>query len=134
MIDYLKIYIEPFWAVRTTKQGRFSERATQYHDKMNSLRLLIWSEKSKIIEHLLNSKYQINFFHEMPKSWSKKKQEKMEYKFKETMPDVDNLHKAFLDTIFYNTWINDSKVFRCNSYKLYAWVWEKWFIEFIFEK
>lgn len=40
------------------------------------------------------------FVLKMPKSWSQKKKDKMRHKSHQSRPDVDNLHKAFLDSIF----------------------------------
>ena len=42
----------------------------------------------------------ITFHMPMPKSWSKKKKDKMVGKFHQQRPDLDNLEKSILDSIF----------------------------------
>lgn len=132
--EVIIIPMEWIWAKRSTRGGRFNDTAEAYHNQMNKLRLLIWPNKERIIESLLNGKYQINFFYEMPESWSLKKKQKYALQFKTTKPDIDNVFKFFTDTIFYKTKYNDSAIFRSNCFKWYAEVWEKSFIEFIFQK
>ncbi len=132
--EVLIIPMEWIWAKRSTRWGRFNDTAEKYHNSMNQLRLLVGSNKDRIIEALINWKYQINFFYKMPESWSLKKKKKYALTFKSTKPDIDNSFKFFTDTLFYKTKYNDSAIFRCNCLKWYADVWEKSFIEFIFLK
>jgi len=108
--DVLIIPMEWIWAKRSTRGGRFNDKAEVYHNQMNKLRLLIWPNKERIIESLLNGKYQINFFYEMSESWSLKKKQKYALQFKTTKPDIDNVFKFFTDTIFYKTKYNDSAI------------------------
>ena len=132
--EVIIIPMEAIWAKRSTRNWRFSDTAEKYHNQMNKLRLLVWPNKERMIQALLSWKYQINFFFEMPESWSLKKKKKYALTFKITKPDIDNSFKFFTDTLFYQTKYNDSQIFRSNCLKWYAEVWEKWFIEFIFQK
>lgn len=124
------INMEPFWATRTTKKWAFTDTATKYHDKMNELRLRIWSNKKDIIDAMIQWDYELLFFHEIPKSYSKKDKRMLELRPKETKPDWDNLFKAFTDTIFYKTWINDSRIWDTKCKKLYAPIDSKGYIVF----
>lgn len=134
--EYSSIYIhmQPFWAVRSTKKWKFNDRSTKYHEQMNSLRLLIWQDKERIIQALLDWKLRLFCLFEMPKSWSKKKKEKMKNTPKLSKPDSDNCWKAFVDTIFYNTGINDSKVWNIMSQNRRDDVGEKWMYYIVIEK
>ncbi len=133
----MKYKINPFPAVRVNwKGGRFTDRATNYHNKMNDLRDLIWSDKEKIIQAMLvygYHSYSIMFHIPMPESWSKKKKEKMCFKPHQSTPDLDNLYKAFTDTIFYvskKEWkakYNDSSISFINCHKIRN---NEWMIEF----
>lgn len=116
------IKINPFPAIRINKNWRFTEKAKDYYSKMNALRLLIWSDKEKIIKLILSWDYKIYFYIEMPNSWSEKKKAKMNMENHITKPDIDNLFKATIDTLFYNTKYNDKEIFyihclKCRSYK-----------------
>jgi Holliday junction resolvase RusA-like endonuclease len=42
----------------------------------------------------------IKFYMPMPKSWSSKKRMRMNFEPKKSMPDLDNLLKAFKDSLF----------------------------------
>jgi len=123
------IKYNPFPAVRVNwKYWRFSPRAKTYHNKMNELRNEIWNVE-EIIQTLINWNYQIIFKIEMPKSWSKKK--KLEYNktYHTQKPDIDNLYKAFVDTVFYwIEWVNDSFIYKINAQKIWSYEWE---IDFI---
>lgn len=122
------IKIDPFPAVRVNwKNWRFTKRAKEYYEKMNHLRLLIWSDKEKLIKLILSWDYRIYYYIKMPDSWSNKKKKEMNMEFHKWKPDIDNLYKATIDTLFYETEYNDKEIFRiycikCRSYE--------WWIEF----
>jgi len=59
---------------------------------------------------------QLEFFIPMPKSWSKKKRERMNLSFHQQVPDKDNLEKAFLDAIC----TNDAHIARSYSEKFWT--------------
>lgn len=119
----MRYKINPFPAVRVNwKNWRFTDRAKEYHSKMEHLRLLVWWDKEKIIKALISWKYYIKFNIEMPKSWSKKKKEEMEGQPHRQTPDIDNLIKSVFDTIFYiPKWLiakfNDKEVYKINADK-----------------
>ena len=56
----------------------------------------------------------IRFEMPMPNSWSKKKKMKMHQKPHQQKPDIDNLVKAVLDSLFHD----DSHVFYINAFKV----------------
>lgn len=120
--------IDPFPAVRSNKNS-WSDRTKDYHAKMNHLRLLIWDDKQQIIDSLIDGYYILTFIIPMPKSWSKKKKEKMNGTHHQQTPDTDNLYKAFTDTVFYKRNENDSHIWDITGRKFWG---EEWLI--IFEK
>lgn len=117
------IKINPFPAVRINNKWRFTEKAKDYYSKMNALRLLIWSDKEKIIKLILDWDYDIIFYIQMPNSWSEKKKKEMYLKNHKWKPDIDNLYKALIDTLFYNTEFNDKEIFKisCCKFRNYEW-------------
>lgn len=58
----------------------------------------------------------ITWFIKMPKSWSKKKKEEMTGKLHDQKPDIDNLEKAFLDSVLKE----DKKIAAVNKMKLWS--------------
>jgi Holliday junction resolvase RusA-like endonuclease len=60
----------------------------------------------------------IMFMMPMPKSWSKKKKDDLLWRPHQQRPDIDNLHKAFLDAFFQE----DSEVWDCRITKMWATV------------
>jgi len=120
------IKYNPFPAVRVNwKYWRFSPRAQSYHNKMNELREEIWDNLEWILETLINWNYQIIFKIQMPKSWSKKKKSEYNNTYHTQKPDIDNLYKAFTDTVFYwIEWVNDSSIHKINAEKIWNYDWE----------
>lgn len=115
-----QIKIKPFPAVRSNgKSGRFAPRAKEYHNNMNLLRALV-QNKEEIIKGLIEWEIEINFYFEMPKSWSKKKKESMMYAPHKQTPDIDNLYKAVTDSLFYGTDYNDSHISSIRCDKLWS--------------
>ena len=60
------------------------------------------------MRNMIEGTYHIQFHSKMPISWSKKKQLEMNWKPNMNTPDIDNLFKAFSDTLFYDP-LNKSK-------------------------
>lgn len=59
----------------------------------------------------------MQFHIKMPVSWSKKKKEQMKGKPMQSRPDIDNLEKAILDSLFPN---DDSAVWKVCASKRWA--------------
>lgn len=108
----VKIMIEPMGAVRTTRKGQHTARAQKYHDWKKAVEWL-WREamiKQKLpLNTTLSSEIVgIEFGLEIPsletKSLSKAELQKRKAligKPHTKKPDIDNLFKAFVDTICY---------------------------------
>lgn len=111
----ININIRPFPAVRVNwKWWRFTERAKEYHNNMNILRALVNKDIQIIRQSLLDWNYEIIFYFEIPKSKKKTIFEEMPHTGK---PDIDNLYKAFTDTMFYWYTLNDSNIWKINAIK-----------------
>ncbi len=98
---------------------------------MNELRALIeaWEfTKEEMMLALINWVYRLEFIFEIPKTWSKKQKElkgQVNWKPHRQSPDIDNLFKAFTDTLFY--WqdkYNDREIYKLNAYKYWGNEWE----------
>lgn len=114
---YLITPIRPFPAVRSNKNS-WNTKTKEYHSKMNTLRIHLLPYRREIIENMIEGTYHIQFISKMPDSWSKKKKLEMNWKPNQNTPDIDNLFKAFSDTIFYDP-VNKSKD-DCKIWKLSA--------------
>lgn len=114
---YLIIPIKPFPAVRSNRNS-WNKKTQDYHTKMNTLRAYLLPHRREIMEKMIEGTYHIQFHSKMPVSWSKKKQEEMRWKPNQNTPDIDNLFKAFSDTLFYDP-LNKSKD-DCRIWKLSA--------------
>ena len=88
--------IDPVPKPRMTQRDSWcpSKAAQRYFSYANQLRLLAQSKNYQVEIPL-----QITFILPMPRSWSKKKREKMEGKPHTQRPDLDNLLKAFKDSL-----------------------------------
>ena len=62
---------------------------------------------------------QIAFYFEMPKSWSKKKKERMRLKYHTSRSDIDNLIKFILDTFNGILYEDDAQISRIVAYKMW---------------
>jgi len=69
---------------------------------MNSLRAYLLPHRREIMENMIEGTYHIQFISKMPISWSKKKQDEMRWKPNQNTPDIDNVFKSFVDTLFYD--------------------------------
>ena len=125
----MRYKINPFPAVRVNwKWWRFMPRAMKYHDNIKELRNLIniWEySNDEIMEALVNWNYKLEFLIKIPKSWSKKKSEQMNWQPHRQTPDIDNLFKSFTDTIFYKQEkYNDKEIYRMQASKYWGDTWE----------
>lgn len=97
---------------RMTKRDRWKkrpivERYYEFRDEVKSILRKTGFEPSDALH--------LTFRVPMPKSWSKKKREKMLGKFHKQRPDIDNYIKGFLDAAFKE----DSGV--CEVHALKVW-------------
>ena len=101
---------------------------------MNELRALIedWEfTKEEMILAIINGMYRLEFILPIPKTWSKKQKElkeQIDWWPHRQSPDIDNLFKAFTDTLFY--WqdkYNDKEIYDMKAKKYW---WEEWEINF----
>ena len=88
--------IEPFTAPRMVKSDAWKKRdcVMRYFESRNALRLLANSKG-----FFLEEKYIIEFHIPMPDSWSKKKKTAFHCTPHRQKPDIDNLLKAFQDSL-----------------------------------
>lgn len=56
----------------------------------------------------------------IPKSWSNKKKEKMNGKFKNSKPDLDNLIKFVFDALEGTFFTNDSRIVDIHAFKVFS--------------
>ena len=99
---------------RVTKSGTFN--AKDYTDWKKGLNLLARTQIKKPFEKELFVK--IDFFYEIPKSWSKKKKESANWHT--SKPDIDNLIKSVLDGLNGVAFIDDAQVSSIQARKQYA--------------
>jgi len=99
---------------RVTKFGTYN--AKDYTDWKNGLKCFTKGMIKKPFEKELFVK--IDFFYEIPKSWSKKKKESA--KWHTSKPDIDNLIKSVLDGLNGVAFIDDAQVASIQARKQYA--------------
>ena len=99
---------------RVTKFGTYN--AKDYTDWKKGLGLLAKARIKKPIENEVFIK--IEFFYEIPKSWSKKKKELA--KWHKSKPDIDNLIKGVLDSLNGIAYKDDAQVVMIQARKQYA--------------
>jgi Holliday junction resolvase RusA-like endonuclease len=99
MIEII-LSINPMGAVRTTRQGKHTDRAKKYHNWMNTVQ---WLYRQALLEQKLSTKTlpdgvvdYLEFGIEVGKTTKKRIGQPHTMK-----PDWDNLSKAVLDAIFY---------------------------------
>ena len=112
--------MKPFPAVRSNRNS-WNKKTQDYHSKMNELRRYLLPHREEIMRNMIEGTYHIQFHTKMADSWSKKKQLEMNGKPNQNTPDIDNLVKAFQDTLFYDP-LKKSKD-DCKVWKLSA---DKW--------
>lgn len=106
-----KFDIEPCPKPRMTRADRWRVRPTTTR---------YWAFKDKINElhtEELPPVFWITYYITMPQSWSKKKKELMDGKPHQQTPDIDNLTKAFTDSLCEN----DSYIYEVHERKFWAY-------------
>ena len=119
-MDHVLIPITPVGKPRMTRRDKWMVRpcVKKYRDYSDVLKL-------HAIHFQKSSSLFIRFEMPMPNSWSKKKKKEMHQKPHQQKPDIDNLVKAVLDSLFHDdshvfyinafkTWSNEGSVFLCN--------------------
>lgn len=125
----MRYIINPFPAVRVNgKWWIFMPRAIKYHDKVKVLRRLIKDPLDCMLA-MIEGNYELVFMVEMPKSWSQKKKDAMYWQPHRQTPDIDNLFKAFTDTLFYvpkweESIYNDKEIYKIKARKYWSKEWE----------
>lgn len=99
---------------RVTRRGTYNDK--DYTEWKNGLKLLAKTKFKKPITHPVS--INIEFFFEIPKSWTKKK--KAAAKWHTSKPDVDNLCKSVLDALNGIAFKDDSQVCMIQAKKQYA--------------
>ena len=110
-MDQVLIPITPVGKPRMTKRDKWMVRpcVKKYRNYSDVLKL-------HAIDFQKSSSLFIRFEMPMPNSWSKKKKMKMHQKPHQQKPDIDNLVKAVLDSLFHD----DSHVFYINAFKTWS--------------
>ena len=99
---------------RVTKFGTYNNK--DYTNWKNGLKLLAKSKIKKPLETDIFLK--IDFFFEIPKSWTKAKKEKA--KWHNLKPDIDNLIKSVMDSFNGVVYKDDGQVVVIQARKQYA--------------
>jgi len=99
---------------RVTKNGTYNSK--DYTQWKNGLKLLANTKFKKPLYGAIFMK--IDFFYEIPKSWTIKK--KAEAKWHTSRPDIDNLQKSVLDALNGIAFNDDSQVCLIQARKQYA--------------
>lgn len=89
--------ITPLAKPRMVKSDAWKQRPTVLRYWAFKDQLTLLANKAGYV--VPDSAIHLIFIIPMPKSWSKKKREKMNYEPHQQKPDVDNLIKAFLDCL-----------------------------------
>lgn len=112
----LEIPIRPFPAVRSNRNS-WNTKTKEYHSKMNALRTYLLPHRQEIMEALVYWDYTIQFHFAMPQSWSEKKKKEKDWTPHDSTPDIDNIFKAFSDTVFYWEWTRDKEIWNLSASK-----------------
>jgi len=90
-------YVDPMGKPRMTVRDKWKKRPVvlRYYAFKDSLK-----EQAKNEGFILKDRLRLNFYIPMPQSWSKKKRREMFMKPHQQKPDIDNLVKAFLDSLY----------------------------------
>lgn len=120
MIEFT-VDIAPMGAVRMTQRGKFKDAAAQ---RYRSYKQVIGLQARKHCSEPLSQpiEAEIHFFHPIPASWSKKRQEAA--RVGETMPvvkpDIDNCVKGVFDALNKIAWNDDNQVVSLVTHKHYS--------------
>ena len=120
----IQIDFDPFPAVRSNRNS-WNKKTTDYHTKMNALRAMLLLHSKEIISAMVEARYSITFVMPMADSWGNKKRIEHDQEYHTQKPDIDNLYKAFLDTLFYKKKVNDCEVPVICASKIWG---DKWAI------
>jgi len=85
--------ITPVPAPRMTQSDRWKKRPCV-------MRYFAFRDEVRLKKVKFENGDSINFFMPMPKSWSKKKKKEMHGKYHTQTPDIDNLLKALMDSVY----------------------------------
>jgi len=116
-----RMEIEPMGAVRTTRQGKYSERAVKYHEWMTKLK---WLWINECLQKGLDKQYilpdSIDYIEfglsiNDPSKKSNKNVVSMIGMPHQKKPDLDNLYKALVDSICYKK--DDSHIWEVGKMK-----------------
>lgn len=111
--------IAPMGAVRMTGRGKWtSPTARKYLQWKESVGYLLIAQRPEQTKFAVAVK--AKFYLQIPKSWSKKKQEEAEGKPVTVKPDIDNLVKGLFDAANGIVWWDDNQVVRCEAEKIYS--------------
>ena len=122
----LALTIDPVAKPRMTRRDRWMKRpcVMRYRVYANRLR-----EAALLQKYVPANELIMQFHIKMPVSWSKKKKEQMRGEPMQSRPDIDNLEKSILDSLFRD---DDSAVWKVCASKRWADVgsvtlenWEK---------
>ena len=106
----IELKIKPVSKPRMTQRDKWSsrpcvERYFKFKEELN----LLWKERE------VPERCYLIFFIPMPKSWSKKKKQEMNGKPHQQKPDLDNLVKAFFDSLL----AEDSQIYEIKASKFW---------------
>ena len=125
-MDKLTVIIDAVAKPRMTRSDRWKKRpcVMRYRAYSNRLR-----EAALMQKYIPANELIMQFYIKMPVSWSKKKKEQMRGEPMQSRPDIDNLEKSILDSLFRD---DDSAVWKVCASKRWADVgsvtlenWEK---------
>ena len=110
----LALTIDPVAKPRMTRSDRWKKRpcVMRYRDYSNRLR-----EAALLQKYVPANELIMQFHIKMPVSWSKKKKEQMRGRPMQSRPDIDNLQKSILDSLFPD---EDSAIWKVCASKRWA--------------
>jgi Holliday junction resolvase RusA-like endonuclease len=110
----LALTIDPVAKPRMTRADRWKKRpcVVRYRAYSNRLR-----EAALLQKYVPANELIMQFHIKMPVSWSKKKKEQMRGKPMQSRPDIDNLQKSILDSLFPD---EDSAIWKVCASKRWA--------------
>mgnify|MGYP005657468903 FL=1 len=113
-MDKLTVEIDPVAKPRMTRADRWKKRpcVVRYRAYSNRLR-----EAALLQKYVPANELIMQFHIKMPVSWSKKKKEQMRGKPMQSRPDIDNLQKSILDSLFPD---EDSAIWKVCASKRWA--------------
>ena len=95
MKNTISIHVQPIPYARMTRFSKWNKQSKKYTQYKQYIQLMVKKEKFE-----LSNRLSINFYIPMAKSWTKKKRFQMAYEPHQQKPDLDNLVKGLLDSLF----------------------------------